>query len=256
MWLEIGLGVVAVGVFLFALQQGHISFSSKRTIDYVSLQWLLDEEKAKRFTLLEELTEAYRRIQKLENSEISLRLRIEELEKTTLNTPPRREDLPLTPLLLICGDKKFCTDDAVQFSRAKIWYRILEGATKSLIEDEFARRRQNGDLYPWVHISAHGGSQGIQLADGIAEPGWWARTLEGVRVLVAANCDSIVVGDALAGVCDCVIVFYGERESSQIERFIYVFWETLMQGLTASEAYRVALIQNPQVRPYVDFRKS
>lgn len=249
---SIFVSLIIFGCFAVAVRNGYIDFSTKN-VDAVKLQWLLDSEEAKRYEVMEDLTEANRKIRKLEHSEASLRERVEELEKLLLKYS-HRDDLPTTPLLLICGDKTFCDSDTTQFNRAKVWFRVLENATKSDVINELARRRQSDDLYPWLHISAHGNEQGILLSDGVADPTWWNRQLDGIKVLFAANCNSITVGDALAGLCDHIVVFYGERSTNDVEQFTFVFWRELMNGTAAKEAYRKALTQVPQVRPFVDMR--
>ena len=247
------------GFFIHGFSRGWFVFQSDKRLqealhqDYVNMGYVLDEVKSERNDLMEELIEANRKIKKLENSETMLKQRIEELEKE-LGQYKKVESLPTTPLLLICGDEGFCKDDAAQLNRARVWYRMIEHATKRDINDEIARRRQNGDLYTWVQVSAHGNHEGILLSDGIAEPNWWQTSLEGVSVLFAANCESAKVGDALAGVVDYVIVFYGERDTEEIARYTYAFWSEMMKSDNARSAYRKALIEVPSLRPFTDLR--
>lgn len=210
------------------------------------IRWLLDQVKVERQEQATELEQARKTIEQLKK-------RIEELEAELVQFK-RISALPTTPLLLICGDKGFCAQDAAQITKARVWYRVIENATRNSIEDELMRRRQNGDLYPWLHISAHGSEAGILLADGIAEPNWWNRQLEGVKVVLAANCESVEVGDALAGVVDYVIVFYGDRESDYMSSFAYAFWREMAATNDAKAAYKKALIDVPAIRPHVDLR--
>lgn len=205
-----------------------------------------NEERSK---LLIDIAEALRKIHKLEVENRQLKERIADIEKIE-----RISSLPQTPLLLICGDKEFCEKDAIQLNRAKIWYRMLEGATKQSIAEEFSRRRQNKDLYPWVHISAHGNEQGILLSDGISDSEWWNSIFDGVKVAFFANCSSVRVGDNLAGLVDYVIVFYGKRESELIEQFTYTFWSEMIKTGDAMQAYKTCLGEIPGLRRFADIR--
>jgi hypothetical protein len=221
--------------------------------ELVDVKKLLEYERSQRDKdnreRTEEIIEAFRKIKKQEETITQLKSRIQELESTN-----QSYGLPITPLLLVCGDHIFCEKDAAQLNRAKIWYRTLEDVTKLTIEEELHRRRQNSDLYPYVHISAHGTSEGILLQDGIASPEWWNNTLEGIRVAFFANCNSIKVGDALAGLVDYVVVFYGDRNSDLIERFTYTFWSEIMRTNDPMKAYNSCLRENPALRRYSDIR--
>lgn len=219
------------------------------------VRWLLDEVKAERNHQALELSEAHIRIAQLEKSEDSLKRRIEELEDE-LAKLTKFSTIPTTPLLLICGDAGFCEEDAGQLIRARVWYRTMENATRKMIEDELSRRRQNNDLYPWIHVSAHGSKDGILLTDGIAEASWWNRQLQGVKVVFAANCESAEVGDSLAGVVDFVVVFYGDRESEYMSEFAYTFWKEMMLTNDARTSYNKGLSTVPAIRPHVDLRVS
>lgn len=259
-WAAAGLSILICvtlfALFTYAFRIGWIRFERfdpSKPVDLTKASWLLDEIKAERYALYEDLAEANRKIRKLENSEIALRQRIEELE-TELGSYRRRDDLPTTPLLLVCGDSDFCAQDTTQLNKARVWYRTLENATKAEISEELSRRRQNRDLYPWIHIAAHGNKDGILLADGVSSPTWWNSQLEGVKVIFAANCESVEVGDSLAGLVDFVVVFYGDRGTEDIARFTYSFWSEMMRNSDVRSAYKTSLTNVPQLRPFVDLR--
>ncbi len=244
--LSIASSAAACFAFVYFMQAGLIRPGKWGKPDIVDVRWLLDQVKVERQEQATELEAARKTIEQLKR-------RIEELESELVQFK-RISALPTTPLLLICGDQGFCQSDAAQITKARVWYRVIENATRNSIEDELMRRRQNGDLYPWLHISAHGSEAGILLADGIAEPNWWNRQLEGVKVVLAANCESVEVGDALAGVVDYVIVFYGDRESDYMSSFAYAFWREMAATNDAKAAYKKALIDVPAIRPHVDLR--
>ncbi|HXF60308.1 MAG TPA: hypothetical protein VNK95_01745 [Caldilineaceae bacterium] len=195
-----------------------------------------------------DLMDYYRELRAKDMELEALRQRVSENEGTV------SDDLPVTPLLLICGDEQFCRDDASQLNRAKVWFRLLERATKASVEDELQRRRHNDDLYPWLLVSAHGSPAGIVLADGLADRNWWNRQLEGIRVVMLANCEGPATGDVLAGLVDYVVVLYGERATHEVSNFVYSFWAEMVRHRDARRAYRQAIQDVPQIRPYADLR--
>jgi hypothetical protein len=183
----------------------------------------------------------------LTNENLSLKSRIELLESTKIT-------LPKTPLLLICGDDEFCNSDRLQLNRARVWYRTLENATKQNVIDELNRRRENGDLYHWVHVAAHGSEKGIKLKDEIVSPDWFNYYFTDIKVVLFSNCESVYVGDYLAGVADYVIVFYGDRNTNSLERFTYSFWSELKRTGNVNLSYTKALDVVPEIRQYTDLR--
>ena len=245
--------------FIYGFQRGWFHSGVDRRLhsdmhdDYNNVAYSVDELRLERDQLTEDLEAAHRKIRKLESSETALRMRIDELEQNLLQYRSRAS-LPTTPLLLICGDNAFGKKDEEQLVRARVRYRTLESATSSIVEAELARRRQNGDLYIWGHIAAHGNDLGIVLADGLKGPEWWQANFEGFQVLFLANCSSVVVGDLLAGLVDAVIVFYGDRESSDIAQFAYLFWGELMRTGKVKDAYDKAYESVPHIRAFVDMR--
>ena len=162
---------------------------------------------------------------------------------------------PLVPMLLICGDEAFCEADEAQLQRARISFRKLEQATLEDVERELQRRRMDGTLYRWMHISAHGSRAGFALGGGeMMTTEWVADHFEGIQVVFAASCDSVDAGDALAGIVDAVIVVYGKRGSGLISAFSNVFWREMAESGNVRRAYQTALQEVPQLRPFVDLR--
>lgn len=161
---------------------------------------------------------------------------------------------PDTPMLLICGDESFCDNDELQLVRAGIEYRKFEHATLTQIEGEFQRRRLDGTLYPWVHISAHGTVDGWVLSSGIMTAEWAARHFRGVRILFAASCDSQAVGDVVHGIVASVVVVYGARGSGAISTFAGIFWSEMARSGDVKAAYLLAREKCPELRNFVDLR--
>lgn len=163
---------------------------------------------------------------------------------------------PLTPLLLVCGDRDFCEQDADRLNQTGIYNRQLNSATRETVAEELQRRRLDGTLYWWLHISAHGSAEGIQLADGLADARFWNRHLEGIRIVFLASCDGPEVADLLIGVVRRVIVFYGDINSDVAALFTLAFWRAKKRLLDADLAYEQAIREVPAARAYVDLRRS
>lgn len=166
------------------------------------------------------------------------------------------EKPPQTPLLLICGDTEFCEADTDRLNQAGIAYRILRHATKADVAEELQRRRLDGSLYWWVHVSAHGSAEGIMLADGLADARFWNRHLSGVRIVFLAACDGPEVGDLLVGVARRVVVFYGDIKSETAALFTLSFWRARNRSLSPDESYDQATREVPAARAYVDLRRN
>lgn len=209
---------------------------------------LLEYEQQQRLFLSEQLVQAQHELNIAKQKISTLESQLNQLERM------EQDRFSLVHLLLICGDESFCDEDEIQLNKARIWFRKLEHATKESLENELNRRRQDGTLYKWVHISAHGTESGIQLSDGIVSGEWWNQQLSGVDVVVLANCDSVGVGDFLAGVVNVVVVIYGQRGSGLISTFSFSFWSELARTNNVRKAFSKAVRDVPQLRPYVDLR--
>lgn len=182
-------------------------------------------------------------------------IQIRDLEQQLSTQPVVRETDPIVkPLLLICGaNPTMCDADRLALRRAQVGFHRLYHATKTMIDDELRRRRQDGTLYPWLHITAHAGPEGIQLADGLADPAWWNERLGGIDVVFLAACKTAAVADALAGLVTVVFIHedIGDRDASD---FTYAFWRRMKEGGDPHQAYRQAIFEAPQIAEFVDIR--
>ncbi len=165
------------------------------------------------------------------------------------------QQLPDRPLLLICAESStLCNSDRIALRRACVPFVRLLDATKRSIADELRRRRQNGDLYPWLHITAHAGPAGIMLSDGIAEPAWWHEQMDGVRLVFLAACKTSAVADMLAGLVTVVYV-REDIDNQDAADFAYAFWRRMRAGSEPVAAYGAAIAEVPQVAEFTDIRK-
>lgn len=165
--------------------------------------------------------------------------------------------LPPKPLLHICGDElTMCEMDRNALRRSGVLFQRLWRATKRSVEEEMRRRRQAGTLYPWLHISAHADTHGIQLADGVAPPAWWANHLDGVQVVLLAACNTETVADALAGLVTVIFVSNEEIENRDAADFTYAFWRRMREHGDPVRAYEQAIGEVPAVAEFTDIRTS
>lgn len=186
--------------------------------------------------------------------------KIKELERKSSQpaAPPEHRtapELPLSkPMLVICGaDPGMCDMDRRSIRRAGIPFQRLYHATKAAVADEMRRRRQDGTLYPWVHITAHAGPNGIDLEDGTAPPEWWHEHLVDIDVVFLAACETSAVADALAGLVTVVFV-HEQIENRDASDFTYAFWRRMKEHGNARLAYQQAIVEAPQVAEFTDIR--
>lgn len=158
------------------------------------------------------------------------------------------------PLLLICGtDNKICDSDRHALRRAQISFQRLLESTQAKVKEELRRKREAGELYPWLHITAHATEEGIALMDGLAPASFWNEILDGVEVVVLAACKSVKVADDLAGMVTIVYISedIGDRDASS---FTYAFWRRMREHHDPVKAYRQAINEATQVAEFTDIR--
>ena len=246
MWVGILIGLVALLVAIYATLRGGTAGGLEDVVRRLSI----------------DLAEASQKIADLEQENTQLRAELEQVRQAlaTLNVavPVSKLALPARPLLLVIGDKALGRTDETAVERARIPYRRLVNCTAQMLDDELRRRRQDGTLYPWLHLTAHSGPEGIQLADGVVDRNWLVdrQRLQGIKILFLNGCSNVALADSLAGLVDRVIVVYEEIDDRDAGDFCYTFWNAVGHGATADEAFWEALRKTPQVSPYVDIRKA
>lgn len=195
--------------------------------------WSDARNEAQREKELRQMAEA-----KIIGLEEQLRTLREQLEdEQVLTPPPTREisvlgiwpDTPGQPAL----DQ---SAEADALYNAGYTYTALRGprANRAGVVYEIARLRPS-----IVQVGSHGDKEGIQLSDGVTEPGWWARVFagKGVDLMVLLSCDSsqqdeLNVSDALitAGVkavvsCDSAI---GDKDAVKFAQLLYAMMSQRM----------------------------
>ena len=211
------------------------------------LRWV--EKRVANLDCQEKVAELESRVEFLWHELQAARARIAELE-----TKGGRNNLPIKPLLLICGpDNNICNSDRHALRRAQISFQRLLDSTRERITDELRRKREAGELYPWLHITAHATEDGIALMDGLAPPSFWNEILDGVEVVVLAACKSAKVADELAGMVTVVYIAedIGDRDASA---FTYAFWRRMREHHDPIQAYRQAISEATQVAEFTDIR--
>jgi len=212
--------------------------------------------------LASDLAEARRRIGELEAENRQLRADLNALRqlvnRTTSPAPeaPPAQQLPSHPLLLVMGDEAAGQIDEAAIMRARISYRRRQNCTAQDLDEELRRRRLDGTLYPWIHIAAHMGPEGIQLGNDVVSRDWLLRRLQGVQILFLNGCENVKVADGLAGLVDWVVVIYEKIDQRDAGDFAYSFWNAIATSQSPAQAYLRALKEVPQVSAFVDMRKA
>lgn len=214
---------------------------------FVVLRWV--ERRLAQVDLRGKVEELENRVNFLWNELQVARARIVELQEERNNV-----GMPIKPLLLICGpDNKICDSDRHALRRAHISFQRLLESTKEKVTEELRRKREAGQIYPWLHITAHAIEEGIALMDGIAPPAFWNEILDGIEVVVLAACKSTKVADELAGMVTVIYISedIGDRDASS---FTYAFWRRMREHGDAVKAYRQAINEATQVAEFTDIR--
>jgi len=242
MWIGVIIGLVALIVAIYATLRGGTTGGL--------------EEVVRR--LASNLAEASLKIAALERENGMLRAELEQVRRAlaALNMPVEKLILPFHPLLLVMGDQQAGQIDEAAIMRARISYRRLQDCTAQGLDEELRRRRLDGTLYRWVLISAHMGPDGIMLGPDVVNREWLLRRLQDVQILFLNGCENVKVADGLAGLVDWIVVVYERIDGRDAGDFCYAFWNGIAAGEVPELAFRRALIEVPQVSPYVDIRKA
>lgn len=184
-------------------------------------------------------------------------IRIRDLEqgatKKESHLPPK-PDLPAKPLVLVVGSSPQMGEvDRQSLRRANIPFHRLLAATKADVIAFLRGQRQNGTLPPWMHVSAHAGPDGVELADGLTPPSWWNEHCQGMQVVFLAACKTAKVAEALAGLVTVIFIYedIGDQDASA---FTYAFWRRMHEHGDPLKAYRQAVIEAPQIAEFTDIR--
>ncbi len=153
-------------------------------------------------------------------------------------------------LVAVVDDPGLNMDLAV-LRRARIPFIRLRPVTLSGFEVAINRARREGKHFRHIHIAAHTSAEGADFSGELATPEWLSERLRGVRILLIAGCESSEIGDWLAGIADYVVtmtepVSAGTRPAlSDIGIFAEVFWSSVYDGKSATEAFYAALERSP-----------
>lgn len=183
------------------------------------------------------------------------------LDKRQRTGRAQQKDELLRPLLFLRPDTTIGRADEFGIEIANIGYLRLADCTKQEIENEIARRQQDANLYQYVHISAHGGTngdgkRGIYLANQeFVDGAWLAKTFRGVKIVFLNACTTVDLADALVGSVDYVIVTYESIDEENAGKFAQAFWREIGRGKTPDQAFELSLAAVHDIANYVDMRR-
>lgn len=195
-------------------------------------------------------------IEELQNKGIRVRDLEKVIAEKSMNSPSLRlmeESASGNDLLVVCGDTAMCELDRRALRRANVRFKRTVNATKAEIVSELRRRRQDNNMYKWMHVSSHANKEGVHLVDGIAEPAWWNENVTGVDVIFLAACQTSAVADELAGLA-CVVFVKEDIDTQDAADFTYAFWRRMNEHGDPRRAYAQAVKEVPQVDEYTDIR--
>ena len=235
---SVAVSLAAFVGLVFLFQRGMITFESDRRLhqdiheDYVRLSNLLDDTKAERNQLLEELAQANREISSLRRELTELRIELTKFKKAS-----KKEQISVLAIWPQAGIALNQDGDRDALYNAGIDYVALRGdqATRANVLREF--RQSN---YTILEIGAHGSVDGIALFDSVVGAGWWQRVISNrsINVAVLLTCYSDTsLTDALkrAGVKHIIAVM-AEIEDKAAVAFAQAFYANYADGMEIEKA--------------------
>lgn len=178
------------------------------------------------------------KIRGLETEVERLRLRIRQMEMSgVVRGEPTLADRSVLGVWPPSGLDTWQDTNAIY--DAGFMYRTLRGeqATRASIARELGRSD-----YGILEIGAHGSpSEGIMLADGVTEPGWWRRVVRpyGVELVVLMACTSDGVAESVRdGGIPYVVSVSDTITDEQVGIFLREFFRHLGNDHSVEDAYR------------------
>jgi len=211
-------------------------------------------------TLLKKLNESQREIEELQTQLKKTTARITELEvmyeiapgQPVTRLSPKRK--LLKPLLVVCGqDAELVGTDLQVLDAIGIRYTRLINATLTDVSDAISTAREDNRLYRWLLISAHAGTEGVELAT-LAPPDFWMRLLGGIEVVGLAACRTTNLADHLRDKVRFVWYFREGVPNEHANRFVQKFFQRLNAGEDPETAFIASLDAVPEVAAYADYR--
>jgi hypothetical protein len=248
------LAVVGIASVIVPYLRKYIAIAWRSEADFDDVLRRIEKEmQSERKRYEERIRELEQRVEFLLKELTRANGKIEMLEKKSI--PFGQIAASPARILLICGsDDRFCNADRLSLRRANVPVERLSNATKEAIRQELRRKREDGNPWRRIHVSAHASDQGIALADGIADPAWWNETLNGVTGIVLAACQTMTVADAVAGLVPYVVAVREDIANADASEFVFSFWRGVNDGLFFPEAFQRAIQETPQVAEFVALR--
>lgn len=244
---------------LAAMQQDHDrqveALRRERDSQVAVLQARISEMQGIINTLATQLGDAQRVIGQLQD-----KMHLMELERAAgtaaSGSSKGGKRLPVRPLLIVCGDDpNVAGADLAMLNQIGVRYTRLWLATGELVADEVRRAHEDGRPYRWGLVSAHAGEGGVQLADSVKNPQWWARNFAGFEAVLLAACTTTNVADALRDKVGFVAYFKEDVPTLDASKFVLCFMQRLNAGDDAETAFTSACDAVPAVASYADFRR-
>ena len=161
------------------------------------------------------------------------------------------------PLLYISGpDRQIAALDKNSLRRSLVAFKRLENPTAYEISREMTRRRLDGTLYKWVHISSHMGESGISLDGVVLTPEALSEIMVGIELLFLAGCKSVSIADRIIGIVPVVISIREDVPNEVAGDFTYAFWREMVATDNIDHSYSKAVDDVPDIKEYVDIRRA
>lgn len=207
-------------------------------------------------------------LERLKNEELSIKNKQLELEldklkhdliiiKERLVKIETTQEFVLTKekaALLVMSNKQFGDNDRNALRRAGILFHRLSSGQFLELRNELQRKRVENRQYKVVHISSHANKDGIEFSDEIVSGQTLSEVMNGVELLFLASCSNVDIADNLIGIVKNIITVYEDIEDTDMQDFVFNFYNELKRTFNILESYNKAITLVPHVSEYVDLR--
>lgn len=207
-------------------------------------------------------------LERLKNEELSIKNKQLELEldklkhdliiiKERLVKIETTQEFVLTKekaALLVMSNKQFGDNDRNALRRAGILFHRLSSGQFLELRNELQRKRVENRQYKVVHISSHASKNGIEFSDEVVSGQTLSEVMNGVELLFLASCSNVDIADNLIGIVKNIITVYEDIEDTDMQDFVFNFYNELKKTFNILESYNKAITLVPHVSEYVDLR--
>lgn len=140
-------------------------------------------------------------------------------------------------MLVVQGPDSHLYWDMAQLEHMGFLVETLTNPTLDNFKAHLDAARASDNMPYYVHFAMHGKPDGVAFSDGLADPLWLNRQLRGVRYVSLAVCDSSATAYKMRLLSGNTLCFSGPVASDPASRLVRKYYESIITGRTAREAF-------------------